>query len=282
MKPLLESWKKYLSEQEIPQQPSNYPEEEEDVYGGQEEETLQDIETKYFGKDETQLQKICNTLVVSYRQNPYDAFQLQRFATALGKNENLKIEYMGSGAFRSTYAIGNDLVLKITNDPSDPDNLKMNENDYDLGTDSSIGNVVPRAFYHGKKFEWVLLERVTPITKNYEAAKFFQTDLLPPVEMLSESEKNDYFNLVMLCLEEKNEKYYKNLLSYSTISNKFQPNQKIPTFSELRQELLRNHPTFRNLYKAVKKYDIETSEIRFNNIGYGSDNRFVLLDSSIF
>jgi len=282
MKPLLESWKKYLSEQEIPQQPSNYPEEEEDVYGGQEEETIQDIEKKYFGKDETQLQKICNTLVVSYRQNPYDAFQLQRFATALGKNENLKIEYMGSGAFRSTYAIGNDLVLKITNDPSDPDNLKMNQNDYDLGTDSSIGNVVPRAFYHGKKFEWVLLERVTPIVKNSDAAKYFQTDLLPPVEMLSESERNDYFNLVMLCLEEKNEKYYKNLLSYSTIKNKFQPNQSIPTFTELRQHLLRTHPTFRNLYKAVKTYDIETSEIRFNNIGYGSDNRFVLLDSSIF
>ena len=60
MKPLLESWKKYLSEQEIPQQPSNYPEEEEDVYGGQ-EETIEDIEAKYFGKDETQLQKICNT-----------------------------------------------------------------------------------------------------------------------------------------------------------------------------------------------------------------------------
>jgi len=282
MKPLLESWKKYLSEQEIPQQPSNYPEEEEDVYGGQEEETIQDIEKKYFGKDETQLQKICNTLVVSYRQNPYDAFQLQRFATALGKNENLKIEYMGSGAFRSTYAIGNDLVLKITNDPSDPDNLKMNQNDYDLGTDSSIGNVVPRAFYHGKKFEWVLLERVTPIVKNSDAAKYFQTDLLPPVEMLSESERNDYFNLVMLCLEEKKEKYYKNLLSYSTIKNKFQPNQSIPTFTELRQHLLRTHPTFRNLYKAVKTYDIETSEIRFNNIGYGSDNRFVLLDSSIF
>jgi hypothetical protein len=284
MKLLLEAWKGYLaSTKPISQQNANYPEEEEDVYGGQEEETLQDIETKYFGKDETQLQKICNTLVVSYRQNPYDAFQLQRFATALGKNENLKIEYMGSGAFRSTYAIGNDLVLKITNDPSDPDNLKMNENDYDLGTDSSIGNVVPRAFYHGKKFEWVLLERVTPITKNYEAAKFFQTDLLPPVEMLSESERNDYFNLVMLCLEEKNEKYYKSLLRFSkNIKDRFQPNQSIPTFTELRQHLLRTHPTFRNLYKAVKRYDIETSEIRYNNIGYGSDNRFVLLDSSIF
>ena len=282
MKPLLESWKKYLSEQEIPQQPSNYPEEEEDVYGGQEEETIQDIEKKYFGKDETQLQKICNTLVVSYRQNSYNAFQLQRFATALGKNENLKIEYMGSGAFRATYAIGNDLVLKISNDPSDPEILKMNQNDYDLGTDPTIGNIVPRALKHGNKFEWVLLERVTPIVKNSDAAKYFQTDLLPPVEMLSESERNDYFNLVMLCLEEKNEKYYKNLLSYSTIKNKFQPNQSIPTFTELRQHLLRTHPTFRNLYKAVKTYDIETSEIRFNNIGYGSDNRFVLLDSSIF
>lgn len=281
MKPLLESWKKYLSEQEIPQQPSNYPEEEEDVYGGQEEETIQDVETKYFGKDKTQLQRICNTLLRSYIQNPYDEFQLQRFANALAKNENLEIKYMGSGAYRSTYTIGNDLVLKLSKDPHDPDNLEMNKSDYDLGTDSSIGNIVPRAYSHGTNFQWVLLERVTPILKNSDAAKFFQTDLLPSVEILSESERNDYFNLVMLCLEEKNEKYYKNLLSFSKIKDRFQPNQSIPTFTELRQHLLRTHPTFRNLYKAVNKYGIETSEIRFQNIGYGSDNRFVLLDSSI-
>ena len=284
MKLLLEAWKGYLaSTKPIPQQDPNYPEEEEDVYDIDEpQETIEDLETKYFGKSKNSLYKICELLLENYNQNSYDNYQLDRFAKVLGKNVGLNIKFMGSGAYRTTYAIGNDLVMKIASDMSDPYTTDMNKNDHKLGTDSEIGNIFPRAYLHGGNFEWVLLERVTPINKNHEAAKYFENPILPPVDQLSESEKNDYFNLVILSLEENNRGRFYNLIHHSSISKKYPPKESIPTLDDVRQNMLKNSHTYRNLYKAVKKYGIDTSEIRFQNIGYGSDDRFVVLDSSIF
>lgn len=295
MKLILEAWKGYLaSTKPIPQQDPNYPEEEEDVYWksdaekyGDEEElpaSIEDLETAYFGKDRTDLTRICKTLRLNFLQyNFVNDYEIRRFAKALGKNVGLDINFMGAGAFRATYSIGNDLVLKMSSQGYDTYSFDMNKNDYKLGTDPSIGNIFPRAYLHDYVYEWVLLERVTPIKKNHEAAKYFENPILPPLEQLSEDEKNDYFNLVILSLEQKNDGRFYNLIHNTKLTNHYLFGKKhLPTAENLREHMLRYSPTYRNLYKAVKKYGIDTTEIRFDNIGYASDGRFVLLDSSIF
>ncbi len=294
MKLLLEAWKDYLaSTKPIPQQDPNYPEEEEDVYWRSEGEQyddeeepparIEDLETAYFGKDRRDLTKICKTLRLNFSQNNYiNDYELQRFAKALGKNVGLDINYMGAGAFRATYSIGNDLVMKISSQ-FDQYSFDMNKNDFKLGTDPEIGNIFPRAYLHDYIYEWVLLERVTPINTNHEAAKYFENPILPPLEQLSEDEKNDYFNLVILSLNEKNDNKFNALMNITRLTKHYIYDKNYrPKANALREHMLRYSPTYRNLYKAVKKYNIDTSEIRFQNIGYGSDGRFVLLDSSIF
>ena len=293
MKLLLEAWKGYLaSTKPIPQQDPNYPEEEEDVYWRSEGEQyddeeepparIEDLETAYFGKDRRDLTKICKTLRLNFSQNNYlNVYELQRFAKALGKNVGLDINYMGAGAFRATYSIGNDLVMKISSQ-FDQYSFDMNKNDFKLGTDPEIGNIFPRAYLHDYIYEWVLLERVTPIDTNHEAAKYFENPILGSVEQLDEDEKNDYFNLVMLSLEEDKRERFNNLLKYSKLVNRFPNKNDIPTADKLKKYMLRSSHTYRSLYKAIKKYKIDVGEIRFQNIGYGSDGRFVLLDSSIF
>lgn len=294
MKLILEAWKGYLaSTKPIPQQDPNYPEKEEDVYWksdaekyGDEEElpaSIEDLETKYFGKDRMDLTRICKTLRLNFTQNNYhDDYELQRFAKALGKNVGLDINFMGAGAFRATYSIGKDLVMKISSNGYDQYTLEMNKNDYQLGTDPEIGNIFPRAYLRDHVYEWILLERVTPINKNYEAAKYFENSILGSVEQLNENEKNDYFNLVMLSLEDGKRGSFYNLIHQSKLANRFPNKKELPTADVLKNYMLRHSPTYRNLYKAIKKYNIDVSEIRFQNIGYGSDGRFVLLDSSIF
>lgn len=293
MKLLLEAWKGYLaSTKPIPQQDPNYPEEEEDVYWksdaekyGDEEElpaSTEELETKYFGIDKTDLTRICKTLRLNYTKYAYaNNAEIERFARVLGKQVGLNIKFMGDGAFRATYSIGNDLVMKISSQ-FDQYSFDMNKSDYKLGTDPEIGNIFPRAYLHDYVYEWILLERVTPIKKNHEAAKYFENPILGSVEQLDEDEKNDYFNLVMLSLEEDKRERFNNLLKYSKLVNRFPNKNDIPTADKLKKYMLRSSHTYRSLYKAIKKYKIDVGEIRFDNIGYASDGRFVLLDSSIF
>jgi hypothetical protein len=294
MKLLLEAWKGYLaSTKPIPQQDPNYPEEEEDVYwrsAGEEYDdeeeppaTIEDLETSYYGKDRRDLTRVCKLLRLNYTKNAYlnDA-EIERFARVLGKEVGLNIKFMGAGAFRATYTIGNDLVMKISSNGYDQYTLEMNKNDFQLGTDPEIGNIFPRAYLHDYIYEWILLEKVTPIKKNHEAAKYFENSILGSVEQLSEDEKNDYFNLVMLSLEDGKRGNFYNLIHHSELANRFSNKKEIPTADMLKNYMLKNSHTYRSLYKAIKKYKIDVSEIRFDNIGYASDGRFVLLDSSIF
>lgn len=289
MKLLLEAWKGYLaSTKPIPQQDPNYPEEEEDVYGSNEEpkSELEQLETEFFGKNISELDDICNNLYEDYKKRGYrDTQGVSTFAQKYGQKIGLPIKYLGSGVYRATYSIANDLVLKIATNQYFNSAVKMNEYDYKLGTDSSINNITPRAYLHGNKYEWVLLERVTEIQNNYEAAKYFQSNLFPDVNSMSDQKKEFYFDIVLDTLE-----YYYNKNDNSRIAQydskvnnfDFSEKQKIPTFHEFRQDLYDNNKTYKALAKAVEKYKIYVREIRYFNIGYGSDGRFVMLDSSVF
>ena len=229
-------------------------------------EEQEDLEKGYFGKDTDTLTSLALDLShftrkASILYGPDSALALKK----IGKKYGSKITFLGRGAYRSTFSIGDDLAIKVANDLGAPAD-EMNRDDYRLGTDAEIGQIVPRAFIHGNNFDWVVLERVAEITDERELIRFFKSSFISNPESLTESQVWTYWNLVLHALYEDNsDKGYKT-----------------SSVNKLKLELSQKLPLFRNLQRAIKKYNISERELRPDNFGIGSDGRLVLLDSSIF
>lgn len=215
---------------------------------------------------------------------------------ALRRRFGIPVEYIADGSYRITFSIGNDLVLKLSKDSlgavpeGDPKANQMNMDDWTLGTDTSIGNIVPRAYEHAADFSWVVLERVEPLKHEEDFFRFFETPLLPYPNDLSEKGREDYMSLIRILLDMKNYMLQRPLQEDDTLKSYFlrsselvrmSPNPDVP-LPEIRSSLMRTSPTFRHLASALKRYKIRVSEIHGGNVGIGSDDRLVLLDSSIF
>ena len=228
-------------------------------------EELQDLETKYFGKDTDALTSLALELShyarkASTLDGPDSALALKK----IGKKYGSKITFLGSGAYRSTFSIGDDLVIKVANELGMGAD-EMNRDDYRLGKDTEIGQIAPRSYIHGDNFDWVILERVKEITDEREIIHFFKSSLISNPESLTESQVWEYFHLLQDAFYEKNKRDYDS-----------------PAVDKLNLELTKISPLFRNFKRAIKKYNIAGRELRPDNFGIGSDGRLVLLDSSIF
>jgi hypothetical protein len=223
---------------------------------GDEEERAA-LEKKYFGKDADALTALARDLPRTAATPPHELKKI-------GKKHGFKVAFLGRGAYRSTFSIGDDLIIKVANDFGAPAD-EMNSDDYRLGADAEIGQIAPRAFIHGNNFDWVVLERVAEITEEREIIRFFKSSLALNPENLTESQVWTYFNLLRDAFYEKNKRDFDS-----------------PTVDKLSLELTRTSPLFRNFKRAIKKYNIARYELRPDNFGIGSDGRLVLLDSSIF
>jgi len=239
---------------------------------GDEEERAA-LEKKYFGKDADALAALARDLpqassparscsgcawTATSRSSPHELKKV-------GIKHGVKVAFLGRGAYRAAFSIGDDLVIKVINDAGGGA-AEMNKADYRLGTDSEIGQITPRAYVHGDNFSWVVLERVAEITEEREIIRFFKSSLILNPESLTESQVWTYFNLLRDAFF-----YEKNKRDFDS-----------PTVDKLNLELTKTSPLFRNFKRAIKKYNIALYELRPDNFGIGSDGRLVLLDSSIF
>jgi hypothetical protein len=225
---------------------------------GDEEEQAA-LEKKYFGKDADALAALASDLPQAMFGHP-----LPHELKKVGIKHGVKVAFLGRGAYRAAFSIGDDLVIKVINDAGIGAE-EMNKADYRLGTDSEIGQIAPRAYVHGDNFSWVVLERVAEITEERKIIRFFKSSFALNPESLTESQVWTYFNLLRDAFYEKNKR------DFDT-----------PTVDKLSLELTKTSPLFRNFKRAIKKYNIVRYELRPDNFGIGSDGRLVLLDSSIF
>lgn len=217
------------------------------------------LEKKYFGKDTDALTALARDLPQAMFGHP-----LPHELKEVGKKHGVKVAFLGRGAFRAAFSIGDDLVIKAINGPGIGAE-EMNRDDYRLGKDTEIGQIAPRAYVHEDNFDWVVLERVAEITEEREIIRFFKSSLISNPESLTEAQVWTYWNLLQDAFYEKNKRDYDS-----------------PTVDKLNLELTKISPLFRNFKRAIKKYNIARGELRPDNFGIGSDGRLVLLDSSIF
>lgn len=254
-----------------------------------------DLEDKYFGISQASLDALSKALLEMFgRRGEWEYSSSDPEVVALRKRFRIPVEYIGGGSYRIVFSIGNDLVLKISTDslgsvPFDPPADQMNADDFALGTDPDIRNIVPRAYKHADDWSWVVLERVEPLGWESDFLQFFRSELLPDPLSLGESGKESYDTLFRVLLDMQNYKLYRPLDMNDTVLSYFRgselaketPDPSVPLL-EIRKDLLRTSVAFRGLVIARKRYNIRTTEIHSGNLGIGSDGRLVLLDSSIF
>jgi hypothetical protein len=189
---------------------------------------------------------------------------------------------MGAGASRATFSIGSDLVMKVAMSPT---RSRMNRDDYRLGIDTSLRQIAPRAYVHGGGFsgyDWVILERVRLIEHGeQELPQFFKCSLLVDTDGLAERDKGNYWQIVHRALDPDVEDEVRVGWPFEDLILS-KPAGGPLTMRALRADLSRYSPAFRNLDRVIRKYGVEMMEVRWDNLGIGSDGRLVLLDSSIF
>jgi len=245
-------------------------------------EELQDLERKHFGGGEGSLTALAQDLaalrLVDERQGPSD-----EDVTSIGRKHGFKVSFMGAGASRATYSIGSDLVMKVAIRSGWAS--RMNKDDYRLGVDTSLRQIAPRAYVHGGGFsgyDWVILERVRLIEHgDQEIPQFFKCSLLVDPDGLAARDKGNYWQIVHRALDPDVEDEVRVGWPFEDLVLS-KPAGGPLTMRALRADLSRYSPAFRNLDRVIKKYGVLMDEIRWDNLGIGSDGRLVLLDSSIF
>lgn len=270
-------------------------------------ESIDAMEQRHFGINTQDI----GSLVELYRDAAQD-LELpflnpgEAFFQVMSKKFGMPITFIGNGAFRATLGIGDQFVVKLSNSSTESFN-EMNRADYMLGTDKSIGHVFPRAFLHASDFNWVLLERVAHIEDAYQLQSYFRSPIL--VDPSSQVNSDDlaalsisiftsrYMNLIKISLgmPAKGKINGKNIYrilpddillkdidfkKYVNVIRVDAYNLDELTLGDLRWSLMQS-PTYLKLFKAIKKYGIEVSEIRSDNMGIAADGSLVMLDSSI-
>ena len=270
-------------------------------------ETIDTMEQRHFGINTQDI----GSLVELYRDVAKD-LELpnlnpgEEFFQVMSKKFGMPITFIGNGAFRVTLGIGDQFVVKLSRSSIESFN-EMNRDDYMLGTDKSIGHVFPRAFLHAPDFSWVLLERVAHIEDAHQLQSYFRSPILvdPSLQVNSDNLAalsisiftSRYMNLIKISLGmpangKINGKNMYRILpddillkdidfkKYVNVIRVDAYNLDELTLGDLRWSLMQS-PTYLKLFKAIKKYGIEVSEIRSENMGIAADGSLVMLDSSM-
>lgn len=246
------------------------------------------LERAYFGFDRSGMDALAKDLVQTWSR--FQKPQAQD-VNAVGKKHGLFVQFIGSGEFRATFSIGNDLVLKIslrsvdpmawTNDQKFGSGNKMNEHDFWLGTDDEIEHVFPRAYMHAPDWSWIVLERVDPVSSKYQWLDYFRSDYLHHPGRLSDKMKADYNSLIYSCLYFTGPDPVPGDIQLDAWPGAVKSEYLDKTLDDLRADLLKNSQAYLGFYNLLQRYNVRIIEIHPNNLGIGSDGRLVLLDSSI-
>jgi len=198
-----------------------------------------------------------------------------------------KAEKLGSGAFRTVYRFNENpnIVLKYARGGYD-NAQKMNKEDFELAR--KYPSISPRVYAHDDGWTWVYMDYVEPAWiredgRYYEAVR----NTFPGITKYIMDNVNDYLPInpydpddLMLVLS----------TAAAKLSRKDRPSPRtrrdrgIEDWVDRHKENLLKvaGPTFIQLSKAMTEYDISPQELRQANVGYGKDDKLIIIDSSIF
>lgn len=277
MKLIFENWRKHINEVE--------------------EKTLQQKELEYFGSD---IVVIANDLLDKVRELQYDSYDFDRVgklaADEISNLHSKEIRMLGSGSWRMGFLVDNKFVVKLNYRDSES-GRGMNKDDVTLGRLGDIGELFPKVYQYERDYDWIIMEKATPIKDWDQILRFFPNRLLPNYDSMMA--KFSFMDLFYIALQYKvaDLRDDDNILddverSYS--SKRY--GQKDSRFLHLFQEKNPNlkeqpplqlvvsnfeYPLFLSLAKLVAEFDVAYYEIRPGNTGIGEDGRFLLIDSSI-
>lgn len=273
MKPILESWRRYLKEE--------FAEEEKQYFGKSLELGDQIVEMfQQFLKDEVYKRHEKPTIadVQAYLQHFTDQVEIK-----------LGIKRLGCGKFRCGFDVGTKEIIKVDITPYGG-GKDHNKDDFTLGTLSENSNIFPKAFAHADDFSWVLLEKVNPfsVQRVNEYVAFFPNSYLTSKRATPQTK---YYCILAAFM------YH----SEPPIGNKEEANRfllryvpagivdtNIPEEVEKMVEAFRGKTsgsgrrTYDDVLKVIGQFKMRPMEVALRNTGTGlEDGRFVILDSSI-
>ena len=201
--------------------------------------------------------------------------------------EEGKAEKLGSGAFRTVYQFNENptVVLKYARGGYD-EAMRMNKEDFEIAR--KYPSISPRVYAHDDEWTWIYMDTVEPAFtredgRYYEAVR----NTFPGVTRYIMSNVNDYLPInpydpddLMLVLS----------TAAARLSRKDRPGPRTARGRGIedwvgrhKEDLLKvAGPAFIQLSKAMTEYDISPQELRQANVGYGKDDKLIIIDSSIF
>ena len=201
--------------------------------------------------------------------------------------EKGKAKKLGSGAFRTVYGFNENpnVVLKYARGGYD-DAMRMNKEDFEIAR--KYPSISPRVYAHDDEWTWVYMDYVEPAFigedgRYYEAVR----NTFPAVTKYIMANVNDYLPInpydpdeLMLVLSTAAAK----LSRKDRRSPRTRRGRGIEDWVDRHKEGLLKvaGPTFIQLSKAMVEYDISPQELRQANVGYGKDDKLIIIDSSIF
>ena len=242
-----------------------------------------DMEQRHFGLTAENVGKIVDIIMLA---KPDKGILTGLKSKKISDMFGVSTEFIGSGRHRATFSIGDRFIVKIA---THSNGQQANKEDHILGTDKEIGHIFPRAYFHDKDFKWIVLERVTPVKGETEAASYFKSKyLVDPTSSLENSFiymrfireiilDDDHFFDETLVKDIDEELDY---LWKQTVRRDGSFDRDTVTIGDIRWDLMKTQ-TFLNLWRAIKKHYIAIEEIVSFNMGITDDGNLVLLDSSM-
>ena len=265
MKPILESWRRYLKEE--------FSEEEKQYFGKSLEIGDQIVQIfQDFLKNTVFPRKPQATIKDVQAYLPFFIEEVE--AKTIAKK-------LGCGQFRCGFDVGAKEIIKVDVTPYGA-GKEHNKDDHMMGTMIERSNIFPKAYAHSPDFSWVLLEKVKPFGRAdvYTYVSYFPN---PVLNARRTSDVTKYSVIISSFLyhagfvEKAKTRMENNYVGKITVDINNDEDLKL-----VMDAFRGKNPTYDNVMKAIGQFGIRPEEIALRNTGIGlEDNRFVILDSSI-
>ena len=200
-----------------------------------------------------------------------------------------RFQILGAGAFRTVWSPrgDEDHIIKVAHDLDDH-KLQMNKDDFE--TSKRYPLIFPKAYVHANDFEWIAMERISPLVKPEEMQKVLdqsfpaeQEALLNAVAAGREDLDWDFFNPadpfhIMTMI----------MASFRAGNRKKLPRAGYESEEDKRAAVTQDiiapvaGPAYQELSKAMHEFHIDRYELGKGNIGHDKDYNFKIVDSSVF
>ena len=224
---------------------------------------------KYLAEDEAQYFPWLKDLP----EEPFDLVLGDRLRDLVQSGDD-RFQILGTGAFRTVWAPRGDEehVIKVVHDVDDY-KLQMNKDDFE--TSKRYPFIFPKAYAHANDFEWIVVERVTPVTSMDEMQKVLDKSFPAEQEAILNARREaninpaDPFHIMKMIMD-----------SFRGVGSPVGHDAEAQRVQDLLAPVA--GPAYQELSKAMHEFEIDKYEIGKGNIGHDSEGNFQIIDSSVF